>query len=315
MMYLDYSREPGDWVPNVYGGNENLEAIDFLRRFNELAHQVPGAITIAEESTSFPGVSKPVYLNGLGFTMKWNMGWMHDMLDYFEKDPIHRKYHHNNITFSMLYAFSENFVLPISHDEVVHGKRSLLSKMPGDIWQKFANVRAFLAYMYGHPGKKLLFMGCEIGSWEEWNHDVSLPWDLLHFDTHRKLQAMVRELNLIYTSHPAFYEVDYHWAGYEWVDFRDVDGSTISFIRRPKGRTPFLLFVCNFTPVPRHNFRVGVPDPGVYREILNTDSEEFGGSNMGNYGRAISEPISQNNHYHSLSITLPPLSVVIFESP
>jgi 1,4-alpha-glucan branching enzyme len=315
MLYLDYSREAGDWLPNVHGGNENLEAIDFIRRFNELAHKVPGAITIAEESTSFSGVSRPVYLNGLGFTMKWNMGWMHDMLDYFEKDPIHRKYHHNNITFSMLYAFSENFVLPISHDEVVHGKRSLLSKMPGDIWQKFANVRAFLAYMYGHPGKKLLFMGCEIGAWEEWNHDASVPWDLLHFDTHRKLQTLVRELNLLYNSHPAFYEVDYHWAGYEWVDFRDVDGSTISFIRRPKAGKPFLLFVCNFTPVPRHRYRVGVPDPGVYREILNTDSEAFGGSNLGNLGRAISEPIGQNNHYHSLSITLPPLAVVIFESP
>jgi 1,4-alpha-glucan branching enzyme len=262
MLYLDYSRKPGDWVPNMYGGNENLEAIDLLRRFNELAHKVPGAITIAEESTAFAGVSRPVYLNGLGFTMKWNMGWMHDMLDYFSKDPIHRRYHHNDITFSMLYAFTENFVLPISHDEVVHGKRSLLSKMPGDMWQMFANVRAFLAYMYAHPGKKLLFMGSEIGHWEEWDHERGLPWELLHFDLHRKLQALVRELNRIYTSHPAFYEVDFHWEGFEWVDFHDVDGSTISFIRRPKGRTPFLLFVCNFTPVPRHNYRVGVPDPG-----------------------------------------------------
>jgi 1,4-alpha-glucan branching enzyme len=315
MLYLDYSRDPGDWVPNIHGGRENLEAIDFLRRFNELAHTVPGAITIAEESTSFPGVSRPVYLNGLGFTMKWNMGWMHDMLDYFAMDPIHRKYHHNNITFSMLYAFSENFVLPISHDEVVYGKRSLLSKMPGDIWQKFANVRAFLAYMYAHPGKKLLFMGAEIGQWDEWNHDAALPWDLLHFDTHRKLQALVRELNLLYSTHPAFYEVDYQWSGFEWVDFRDVDGSTISFLRRPKDGKPYLLFVCNFTPVPRHNYRVGVPDPGVYREILNTDSDLFGGSNMGNNGQAVSQPISHNSHYHSLSITVPPLAVVVFESP
>jgi 1,4-alpha-glucan branching enzyme len=264
MLYLDYSRQPGDWVPNIYGGNENLEAISLLRRFNELAHQVPGAMTIAEESTAFAGVSRPVFLNGLGFTMKWNMGWMHDMLDYFEKDPIHRKYHHSDITFSMLYAFTENFVLPISHDEVVHGKRSLLSKMPGDMWQMFANVRAFLAYMYAHPGKKLLFMGCEIGQWEEWNHDRGLPWELLHFDLHRKLQALVRELNRLYRSHPAFYEVDFHWEGFEWVDFRDVDGSTISFIRRGTARKPFLLFVCNFTPVPRLNYRVGVPDPGVY---------------------------------------------------
>ena len=315
MLYLDYSREPGQWVPNMYGGNENLEAMDFLRRFNELAHQVPGAITIAEESTAFPGVSKPVYLNGLGFTMKWNMGWMHDMLNYFAMDPIHRKYHHHNITFSMLYAFTENFVLPISHDEVVHGKGSLLNKMPGDMWQKFANVRAFLAYMYGHPGKKLLFMGSEIGTWEEWSHDRGLPWEVLHFDFHRKLQVFVGALNRLYQTHPAFFEVDYHWAGFEWVDFRDVDGSTISFLRRPKEGRPYLLFVCNFTPVPRHNYRVGVPDPGVYREILNSDAGMFGGSNLGNNGQAVSQPISYNNHYHSLSITLPPLGVVVFESP
>jgi 1,4-alpha-glucan branching enzyme len=315
MLYLDYARQPGEWIPNMYGGNENLEAVDFLRRFNELAHQVPGAVTIAEESTAFTGVSRPVYLNGLGFTMKWNMGWMHDMLDYFEKDPVHRKFHHHNITFSMLYAFTENFVLPISHDEVVHGKRSLLSKMPGDMWQKFANVRAFLSYMYGHPGKKLLFMGSEIGNWDEWDHERGLPWELLHFEFHRKLQVFARELNQLYRSHPAFYEVDYHWGGFEWVDFRDVDGSTISFIRRPQGVRPFLLFVCNFTPVPRHNYRVGVPDPGYYRELFNSDAEMFGGSNVGNSGGVMSEPIGYNNHYHSLSITLPPLAVAIFESP
>jgi len=315
MLYLDYARQPGEWIPNMYGGNENLEAVDFLRRFNELAHQVPGAVTIAEESTAFTGVSRPVYLNGLGFTMKWNMGWMHDMLDYFEKDPVHRKFHHHNITFSMLYAFTENFVLPISHDEVVHGKRSLLSKMPGDMWQKFANVRAFLSYMYGHPGKKLLFMGSEIGNWDEWDHERGLPWELLHFEYHRKLQVFARELNQLYRSHPALYEVDYHWGGFEWVDFRDVDGSTISFIRRPQGVRPFLLFVCNFTPVPRHNYRVGVPDPGYYREVFNSDAEMFGGSNVGNSGGVMSEPIGYNNHYHSLSITLPPLAVAIFESP
>jgi len=315
MLYLDYARKAGEWIPNMYGGNENLEAVDFLRRFNELAHQVPGAMTIAEESTAFTGVSRPVYLNGLGFTMKWNMGWMHDMLDYFEKDPIHRKFHHNNITFSMIYAFTENFVLPISHDEVVHGKRSLLSKMPGDMWQKFANVRAFLSYMYGHPGKKLLFMGSEIGNWDEWNHERGLPWELLHFEFHRKLQVFVRELNWLYRTHPAFYEVDYHWGGFEWVDFRDVDGSTISFIRRPQGGNPFLLFVCNFTPVPRWNFRVGVPDPGYYREVFNSDAEMFGGSNLGNAGGVMSEPIGYNNHYHSLSVTLPPLAVAIFASP
>jgi 1,4-alpha-glucan branching enzyme len=315
MLYLDYSRQPGEWIPNMYGGNENLEAIDFLRRFNELAHQVPGAMTTAEESTAFAGVSRPTYLNGLGFTMKWNMGWMHDMLDYFEKDPVHRKYHHNVITFSMLYAFTENFILPISHDEVVHGKRALLSKMPGDMWQKFANVRSFLAYMYGHPGKKLLFMGSEIGVWDEWYHEHGLPWELLHYDFHRKLQAMVGELNRLYRKHPAFHEVDFHWAGFQWVDLGDVDGSTISFIRRPQSSTPFLLFVCNFTPVPRWKYRVGVPDPGIYREILNTDSEMWGGGNLGNSGAVASEPISYNSHYHSLSITLPPLAVVVFESP
>ncbi len=315
MLYLDYSRKAGEWIPNMYGGNENLEAVDFLRRFNELAHQVPGAMTAAEESTAFTGVSRPTYLNGLGFTMKWNMGWMHDMLDYFSHDPVHRKFHHNNITFSMLYAFTENFVLPISHDEVVHGKGALLSKMPGDMWQKFANVRAFLAYMYGHPGKKLLFMGSEIGVWDEWYSERGLPWELLHYDFHRKLQAFVTELNRLYRTHPAFYQVDFHWAGFEWVDFRDVDGSTISFIRRPQGGKPFLLFVCNFTPVPRLKYRVGVPDPGVYREILNGDSELWGGSNMGNGGFVGSEPISYNGHYHSLSITLPPLAVVVFESP
>lgn len=315
MLYLDYSRQPGEWIPNMYGGNENLEAIDFLRRFNELAHQVPGAITAAEESTSFTGVSRPTYLNGLGFTMKWNMGWMHDMLHYFSHDAVHRKFHHNNITFSMLYAFTENFILPISHDEVVHGKRALLSKMPGDMWQKFANVRAFLAYMYGHPGKKLLFMGSEIGVWDEWYSEHGLPWDILHYDFHRKLQAYVAELNRLYRRHPAFYEVDFHWAGFEWVDLHDVDGSTISLIRRPTGGRPFLLFVCNFTPVPRLNYRVGVPDPGGYREILNSDSEHWGGSNMGNGGYVGSEPVPYNGHYHSLCITLPPLAVVVFESP
>src|SRR5579863_9748424 len=315
MLYLDYSRKAGEWIPNQYGGNENLEAISLLRRFNELVHQVPGAMTIAEESTAFAGVSRPVFLNGLGFTMKWNMGWMHDMLDYFEKEPVHRKYHHNDITFSMLYAFTENFVLPISHDEVVHGKGALLTKMPGDIWQKFANVRAFLTYMYAHPGKKLLFMGSEIGVWDEWYSERGLPWELLHYDFHRKLQAFVAELNRLYRAYPAFYEVDFHWSGFEWVDFRDVDGSTISFIRRSQAGKPFLLFVCNFTPVPRLNYRVGVPDPGVYREILNGDSELWGGSNLGNGGYVGSQNVSYNGHYHSLSITLPPLAVVVFESP
>ena len=285
MLYLDYSRKPGEWIPNKYGGNENLEAIDFLRRFNELAHQVPGAITIAEESTAFPGVSRPVYLNGLGFTMKWNMGWMHDMLDYFAKDPVHRKYHHNNITFSMLYAFTENFVLPVSHDEVVHGKRSLLSKMPGDEWQQFANVRAFLAYMYAPSRQEAAVHGLRdrrVGRMEPRARACRGRCCISIFIA--SCRPWSRELNRFYRAYPAFYEVDFHWAGFEWVDFRDVDGSTISFIRRPKSGKPFLLFVCNFTPVPRLNYRVGVPDPGVYREILNADSELWGGSNMGNGG-------------------------------
>jgi 1,4-alpha-glucan branching enzyme len=313
ILYLDYSRKPGEWVPNQYGGNENLEAIDCLRQFNELAHQAPGAITIAEESTAFPGVSRPVYLGGLGFTMKWNMGWMHDMLEYFSKEPVHRKFHHNDITFSLLYAFSENFVLPISHDEVVHGKQSLLSKMPGDEWQRFANARAFLAYMYAHPGKKLLFMGSEIGQYEEWNHTTQVRWELLEFDYHRKLQDFVRELNRLYRAEPALYEVDYHWDGFEWVDLNDVDNSVIAFLRRARNREDFLLFCCNFTPVPRTDYRFGVPAPGYYQEILNSDSEHFGGSNMGNAGGVAAEPIPHHGRPHSVKVTLPPLAVVAFK--
>jgi 1,4-alpha-glucan branching enzyme len=312
MLYLDYSRKPGEWAPNQYGGSENLEAIGFLRKFNELTHQVPGVVTIAEESTSFPGVSRPVYLGGLGFTMKWNMGWMHDMLDYFSTPPVHRKFHHKNITFSLLYAFTENFVLPISHDEVVHGKRSLLSKMPGDEWQRFANARAFLAYMYAHPGKKLLFMGSDIGQYEEWNYEGSVRWELLEFDYHRKLQELVRALNALYRSHPAIYQVDFHHTGFEWVDFHDVDSSIIAFLRHAKDPEDFLLFCCNFTPVPRTNYRFGVPAEGFYEEVLNTDSEAFGGSNLGNYGGVASLAQPCHGRDHSISITLPPLAVVAF---
>jgi 1,4-alpha-glucan branching enzyme len=312
MLYLDYSREPGDWIPNQYGGNENLDAIDFLRRFNELAHKVPGAVTIAEESTSFPGVSKPVYLNGLGFTMKWNMGWMHDMLHYFHQDPIYRKFHHQDITFSLLYAFTENFVLPISHDEVVHGKRSFLTKMPGDEWRRFANARAFLAYMYGHPGKKLLFMGSEIGQYEEWYSNGSVRWELLQYEPHRRLQLMVQELNRFYTSNRALYEVDFHYAGFEWVDFRDVESSIISFIRRAQDPKDFLLFCCNFTPMPREKYEFGVPDEGFYEEVLNTDAAMFGGSDMGNGGGVASKAVPRHNRKHSIAVTLPPLAVVAF---
>ena len=312
MLYLDYSRQPGEWVPNQFGGNENLEAIDFVRRFNELAHAVPGAVTIAEESTAFPGVSKPVYLNGLGFTMKWNMGWMHDMLHYFSQDPVYRKFHHQNITFSLLYAFTENFVLPISHDEVVHGKGSLINKMPGDEWRQFANARVFLAYMYAHPGKKLLFMGQEIGQREEWNYNDSIRWDLLTFDCHRKLQILVKELNHFYQTNPALYEVDFHYSGFEWVDFHDVENSIISFIRRAEDPSDFLLFACNFTPVTREKYGIGVAEEGVYEEVFNTDAEMFGGANVGNGTPVSSRPIPRHDRKHSISITLPPLAVIAF---
>jgi 1,4-alpha-glucan branching enzyme len=312
MLYLDYSRKAGEWLPNIHGGNENLEAIDFIRRFNEVAHSVPGATTFAEESTAFPGVSKPTYLNGLGFTMKWNMGWMHDMLMYFSYEPVHRKYHQNQITFSIMYAFSENFVLPISHDEVVHGKRSLLGRMPGDEWQRFANARAFLAYMWTHPGKKLLFMGSEIGNPWEWSNDLSVPWQLLEYDVHRKLQTLVRDLNALYRSEPALYEVDFHYTGFEWVDFHDADNSVLSFIRRPAAGARFVVVCCNFTPVPREKYRFGVPEDGIYDEILNTDAAMYGGSNAGNGGAVSSEPVPVHGRPHSIELTLPPLAVVVF---
>jgi 1,4-alpha-glucan branching enzyme len=313
MLYLDYSREPGDWIPNKYGGRENLEAIDFVRRFNELVHQEPGALSIAEESTSWPAVSRPTYANGLGFTMKWNMGWMHDMLDYFAMDPVFRKYHQQNITFSMLYAFSENFVLPVSHDEVVHLKRSLLGKMPGDEWRRFANVRAFLGYMFGHPGKKLMFMGCEFGQTEEWNHDVSLPWHLLQWPVHYTLQAFVKELNWLYRREPAMHEVDDSYSGFEWIDFRDAESSIISFVRYAKDRDDFLVFVCNFTPVVRHGYRVGVPRAGFYQEIFNSDAAMFGGSNVGNEGSTMAYEYPEHGRPAHVSITVPPLGVVVFK--
>ena len=313
MLYLDYSRHAGEWIPNRYGGRENLEALQFIRRFNELAHQVPGAMTIAEESTAWPGVSRPVYLDGLGFTMKWNMGWMHDMFHYFGEDPVFRKYHQQDITFSMLYAFTENFVLPVSHDEVVHGKRSLLSKMPGDEWQRFANVRAFLAYMFTHPGKKLMFMGCEIGQTSEWNHDDSLDWDSLNRPFHRNLQTLVRELNAMYRREPALHQIDDDYTGFEWIDFRDGDASVIAFVRFAHDRGDFVVVCCNFTPVPRQFYRIGVPRRGVYREILNTDSGMFGGSNLGNGGSAQTQDVACHGHPASLQLTLPPLSVVAFK--
>ena len=313
ILYLDYSRKPGEWVPNAYGGNENLEAISFLRKFNELVHQIPGAITVAEESTAFPGVSRPVYLNGLGFTMKWNMGWMHDMLHYFERNPVYRKYHQNEITFSMMYAFTENFVLPISHDEVVYGKRSLLDKMPGDEWQRFANARAFLSFMYGHPGKKLLYMGSEIGQTTEWNSEQQVEWWLLDHAIHRKLQAFCAALNDLYQREPALYEVDFQWWGFEWIDFSDAEHSIVSFVRRAKRREDYLVFICNFTPAPHWNYRLGMPVAGVYREIFNSDAEMFGGSNMGNGGAVHAEAIPSHGRPASASLTIPPLGVVVLK--
>ena len=313
MLYLDYSRKAGEWVPNVHGGNENLEAIDFLRKTNELVHQVPGAITVAEESTAFSGVSRPVYLNGLGFTMKWNMGWMHDMLHYFERDPIYRRYHQNDITFSMVYAFTENFVLPISHDEVVYGKRALLDKMPGDEWQRFANTRAFLSYMYGHPGKKLLFMGSEFGQTSEWNSEGQLEWWLLQFEVHKKLRAFCAAINQLYRSEPALFEVDFQWYGFEWIDFHDGDNSIISFVRRAKRKEDYLVFVCNFTPRPYPVYRLGFPEAGVHKEVFNSDAEIFGGSNMGNGGQIDAVAVASHGRPASAEIVIPPLGVVIFK--
>ena len=285
MIYLDYSRNPGEWVPNVFGGNENLEAIDFLKKFNELCHKEhPGVLTIAEESTSFTGVSRPTYLGGLGFSLKWNMGWMNDTLRYFSKDPVHRKYEHGGLTFSMIYAFNENFMLPISHDEVVHGKGSLLDKMPGDLWQKFANLRLLYGYMYGHPGKKLLFMGCEFAQWREWSHDNSIDWHLLQWRDHQGILQVVADLNALYRSDPALHEVDFDWQGFDWLELHDWENSVLAFLRRARDSDDSVVVVCNFTPIPRHDYKIGVPTGGYYRELLNTDSAVYGGSNSGNEG-------------------------------
>lgn len=315
MLYLDYSRKEGEWIPNQFGGRENLEAISFLKRFNELIFSYfPGILSIAEESTAWPGVSKPTYLGGLGFNMKWNMGWMNDFLTYFSKDPIHRRYHHNMITFALLYAFHENFMLVLSHDEVVHGKRSLLDKMPGDFWQKFANLRALLGFMFGHPGKKLLFMGTEIGQWKEWDHAHSLDWHLLQYEPHQKLQRFLKDLNHLYINEPALYELDFSYDGFQWIDFMDSDNSVISFMR--KGRNAekeCLVFVCNFTPVYRENYRVGVPQKTFYKELMNSDSEIYWGSNKGNFGGLWSDEIPWHGFSYSLNLNLPPLSTSIFK--
>ncbi|HTS89869.1 MAG TPA: 1,4-alpha-glucan branching protein GlgB [Gemmatimonadales bacterium] len=316
MLYLDYGRQSGEWVPNRYGGRENLDAVDFLRTLNERLHlEYPGATVIAEESTSWPMVSRPTYLGGLGFGFKWNMGWMHDMLDYMGRDPVYRSHHHRNITFSMLYAFTENFILPFSHDEVVHGKGSMIARMPGDRWQRFANLRVLYGYMFGHPGKKLLFMGAEFGQWREWNHDTSLDWHLLDESDHRGLQRWVRDLNTCCRNEPALHEVDFDPAGFEWVDCNDHLRSVVSFLRRARDPEREVLFVCNFTPVTYADYRVGVPAAGHWREILNSDASLYGGSGQGNLGGVDSDPVSTHGRPWSLNLTLPPLAVVAFRSP
>jgi 1,4-alpha-glucan branching enzyme len=314
MIYLDYSRQPGDWIPNQYGGNEDLDAVDFIKKFNELTHgHHPGVLTIAEESTAWSGVSRPTYIGGLGFSMKWNMGWMHDTLLYFSKEPIHRRFHHNNLTFSLLYAFTENFVLVLSHDEVVHGKRSLLDKMPGDLWQKFANLRALYAFMYAHPGKKLLFMGGEFGQWREWNSKVSLDWHLLGEEPHRQLHQLVSDLNRLYRAEAQAHQVDFDYRGFEWIDSNDADNSVVAFLRRGRDPVQHLVFLCNFTPVPRYGYRVGVPEECFYREVLNTDDTKYGGSGVTNPPGRTSIRQLWHNQPCSLDLTLPPLGVVVLK--
>jgi 1,4-alpha-glucan branching enzyme len=313
MLYLDYSREPGEWIPNEHGGRENLDAVRFLRRLNELAFgNAPGVTTAAEESTAWPMVSAPTWLGGLGFGFKWNMGWMHDTLRYMAKDPVHRRFHHNDMTFGLLYGFSENFILPLSHDEVVHGKGSILGRMPGDRWQRFANLRAYYGFMWSHPGKKLLFMGGEFAQADEWHHDRSLDWHLLGDPLHRGVQALVRDLNLLYRSEPALHALDAMPEGFQWLGGADSDQSCLSFLRRGRLPQELAMVACNFTPVPRHVYRIGVPLAGRWAERINTDSRDYGGSGMGNFGGAWSEPVGWHGHGQSLTLTLPPLSTTIF---
>jgi 1,4-alpha-glucan branching enzyme len=315
MLYLDYSRRGGEWVPNIYGGNENLGAIAFLRRMNEeIYRNYPDVQTMAEESTAWPMVSRPVYLGGLGFGLKWDMGWMHDSLYYMRRDPIHRHYHHNELLFRMLYAHSENYILPLSHDEVVHGKGSLLGKMPGDDWQKFANLRLLFAWMYGNPGKKLLFMGCEWGQGSEWRHDHGLDWHQLEYYQHQGVQKWVADLNRLYTTEPAMHEADCKPGGFEWVDCSDSGSSIVDFLRKSSSGQRILV-ACNFTPVPREGYRIGVPSPGFWREVLNSDAIEYGGSGVGNRGGLEAEEQPWHGHPYSLLLTLPPLAAVFFREP
>jgi 1,4-alpha-glucan branching enzyme len=314
MLYLDYSRKEGEWIPNIYGGRENIEAIAFLRRFNEEVYKrYPDIQTMAEESTDWPMVSRPNYVGGLGFGMKWDMGWMHDTLEYMEKNPVHRKYHHNRLTFRLLYAYHENFILPLSHDEVVHGKGSLLRKMPGDDWQKFANLRLLLGYMYAQPGKKLLFMGGEFGQWNEWYHDASLDWGLLDYPLHKSLQHWVADLNGLYRKEEALHVLDFDPSGFEWIDCNDSQHSVVSLLRKAPSEGDGILAVFNFTPVPRHGYRVGAPSSGFWKEVLNSDAAEYGGSGMGNLGGKETEEIPCHGRPWSIDFTLPPLGAVFFK--
>jgi 1,4-alpha-glucan branching enzyme len=315
MLYLDYSREEDDWIPNKYGGRENLDAISFLRRFNEEVYEEhPDVQTVAEESTAWPSVSRPTYVGGLGFGMKWDMGWMNDMLRYMALDPVYRRFHHGDLTFRMIYAFNENFVLPLSHDEVVHVKGSLIAKMPGDDWQKFANLRLLFGYMYGQPGKKLLFMGGEFAQWREWNHETSIDWHLLEYSAHSGVQQWVRDLNNYYRRTSALWECDFEHAGFEWIDSHDAENSTISFVRKGNRTKKIVLVACNFTPVPRLRHRVGVPRGGYWREVLNSDASVYGGSGVGNMGGVQADQTHAQGRWNSVVITLPPLSVLFFES-
>ncbi|MCC7415702.1 MAG: 1,4-alpha-glucan branching protein GlgB [Acidobacteria bacterium] len=314
MLYLDYSRQDGEWIPNRFGGRENLEAIEFLQRLNALTHgEHPGTVTAAEDSTAWPGVSRPVHLGGLGFTYKWNMGWMHDILEYVRTDPVHRRWAHNLVTFSALYMYTENFVLPFSHDEVVHGKGSLLDKMPGDAWQKYATLRTLYGYMFGHPGKKLLFMGDELAQWREWNHDRSLDWHLLDDPMHAGMRTYLQALNWHYRSQPALHEMDFEPGGFRWIDCHDNENSVVSLVRLARDPRDFVVMVFNFTPVPRHQYRIGVPQPGVYRELLNSDSRLYGGSNVGNGGNVEAAPIAAHGFEQSLSLVVPPLGCLMLK--
>ncbi|HTW39162.1 MAG TPA: 1,4-alpha-glucan branching protein GlgB [Steroidobacteraceae bacterium] len=314
MLYLDYGRRAGEWIPNRYGGHENLEAVEFLKQVNAAVYREHAATqTIAEESTAWPMVSRPTYLGGLGFGLKWNMGWMHDTLKYFQTDPVFRKYQHNTLTFSIWYAFTENFILPLSHDEVTHGKGSLIGKMHGDEWQQFANLRLLYGYMWGHPGKKLLFMGCEFGQRREWQHEESLEWHVLGYPLHSGVQGWVRDLNRFYRETPALYELDFSPDGFEWIDANDWESSVIAFLRKPRGGRRPVLVVCNFTPLVRDNYRVGVPQGGFWRERLNSDAQVYGGSGQGNLGGVEAAPLPSHGRFHSLSLRLPPLGVVFLQ--